>query len=164
MCISKCKKWWLLTTGLGIFILLGCNAKPYDYQPTAGEMKPGPGVFSGKEGEITVYDSEKGGLFPKEGQAEPQKTTAAATQATQNTEISPETAEEFEEFQQWKKEKEQFHEYQEWKKSSTGSADFQEFQEYQEWKKTAKGSGDYKEFQEWKEFKSYQEWKQRQKK
>ena len=49
---------------LAIIALLGCNAKPYDYQPTAGEMKPGPGVLTGEDGELTIYDSKRGGAFP----------------------------------------------------------------------------------------------------
>ncbi len=36
--------------------LAACGgAKPYDFQPTAGEMKPGPGLFSGADGEFVVY-------------------------------------------------------------------------------------------------------------
>ncbi|MBW2337722.1 MAG: hypothetical protein JRF47_13380, partial [Deltaproteobacteria bacterium] len=47
-----------LLIGLVYILLTGCNAKPYDYQPTAGEMKPGPGAFTGEDGELTVYDSK----------------------------------------------------------------------------------------------------------
>ncbi len=161
----------LLSAGLLIFALAGCNAKPYDYEPTAGEMKPGPGAFTGESGELTIYDSKKGGLLPKEtAETSSEKTTdasvetatAAGSQSGTETTITPEEAREFQEFQQWKKEKEQFHEYQQWKKSDKGSAEFKEFQEYRQWKKTAKDSADLKEFREWKEFKAYQKWKKSQ--
>ena len=161
----------VLVAGLALFALAGCNAKPYDYEPTAGEMKPGPGVLTGESGELTIYDSKKGGLLPKESaemssekttDASAEATAAVGTQAGTEPAITSEEAREFQEFQQWKKEKEQFHNYQQWKKSDKGSAEFKEFQEYQEWKKTAKSSADLKEFQEWKEFKAYQEWKKSQ--
>ena len=167
------KYWMLPAAGLLIFALAGCNAKPYDYEPTADEMKPGPGVFTGDSGELTLYDSKKGGLLPRETaetssekttDASPETTAAAGTQTGTETMVTPEEAREFQQFQQWKKEKEQFHEYQQWKNSNKGSAEFKEFQEYREWKKTAKGSADLKEFREWKEFKAYQEWKKSQEK
>ena len=158
----------VLAAGLVLSTLVGCHAKPYDYEPTAGEMKPGPGVFTGESGELTIYDSKKGGLLGKESvetssektaDASAEATVAAGTQAGTEPAVTSEEAGEFQEFQQWKKEKEQFHNYQQWKKSVKGSAEFKEFQEYQEWKKTAKDPADLKEFQEWKEFKAYQEWK-----
>ena len=160
-----------LAAGWLLFALAGCNAKPYDYQPTAGEMKEGPGLFTGESGELTLYDSKKGGLLPKESAetasekpagASVAATAAAGAQTGTEPAVTSEEAREFQEFQQWKKEKEQFHEYQQWKKSDKGSAEYKEFQEYQEWKKTAKGPTDLKEFQEWKEFKAYQEWKKSQ--
>ena len=166
-----------LAAGLALFALAGCNAKPYDYEPTAGEMKPGPGVFTGESGKLTIYDSKKGGFFPQESSADSgetngekaadasaEATAAAGAKAGSEPAVTDEEAREFEQFQQWKKEKEQFRDYQQWKKSDKGAAEFKEFQEYQEWKKTAKGSADYKEFREWREFKAYQEWKKRQKK
>lgn len=183
--------WMTLLTCLAIIALLGCNAKPYDYQPTAGEMKQGPGVLTGEDGELTIYDSKKGGAFPKdsdtqEADASGEKTGQTTAAADSPVAGAPDQAgefREFQEFQQWQKEKEQFHQYQQWKKSTAGSAEFQEFQEYQQWQQTAKGSpdfkefqayqewkksgkhsADYKEFQEWREFKAYQEWKKSQKK
>ncbi len=33
------------------------NAKPFDYQQEADEMKPGSGLFSGKKGEFAVFGS-----------------------------------------------------------------------------------------------------------
>jgi hypothetical protein len=74
--------WIALLISLGIIALLGCNAKPFDYQPTAGEMKEGPGVFTGKDGELTIYDSKKGGIFPKESDAKDAETSGAKTAQT----------------------------------------------------------------------------------
>jgi hypothetical protein len=167
---DMCKIYWkigkLLGLGLLTMALIGCaGGKSFDYQPTAGEMKPGPGALTGESGELTVYDSKKGGLLPKEGDPKAESATAASAQTGESPQGSATEAgdfQEFQEFQKWKKEKQEFHEYQEWKKSAQGSADFQEFQEYLEWKKTAKGSGDLQEFQQWKEWKSYQEWKKKQ--
>ena len=163
MHIFESKKWKFLVVSVVLSAAVGCaGGKAYDYQPTADEMKPGPGVFTGESGELTVYDSKKGGLFPKEDPPKAETPTAAAAHAEpQSTDSSEETQEfqEFQEYQQWKKERQEFHEYQEWKKSAKGSAEFQEFQEYQQWKKTAKDSPDFKEFQDWKEWKTYQEWK-----
>lgn len=31
------------------------NVKQFDYQPVAGEMKPGAGLFSGDDGEFVIY-------------------------------------------------------------------------------------------------------------
>ena len=167
-------KYWMLPTAcLLIFVLAGCHAKPYDYEPTAGEMKPGPGVFTGESGELKLYDANKGGLLQK-GSAETsnEKTTNVSaketavvdTQTGKEPTITPEEAIEFQQFQQWKKEKEQFHEYQQWKKSEKGSAEFKEFQEYREWQKKDKSSAEFRDFQGWKEFKAYQQWKKSQEK
>jgi len=143
--------WIALLISLGIIALFGCNAKPFDYQPTAGEMKPGPGVFTGEEGKLTVYDSKKGGVFPKDSDAETSGAkTAQTTEAASTTAVAAAGSQDqgqefkdFQEFQQWQKEKAKFHEYQQWQKSPEGSADL-------------------KEFQEWREFKAYQEWKKSQ--
>ena len=181
--------WMWLLIGLALAAILGCNAKPFDYQPTAGEMKEGPGVLTGEDGELTVYDSKKGGIFPRDTDTreagasgdKPAPTTAAAGTAAAGSPDQTGEFQEFQEYQQWQKEKEQFHQYQQWKKSTAGSADYKEFQEYQQWQKSARGSSDfkdfqeyqqwqksgkssadYKEFQEWREFKAYQEWKKSQ--
>jgi hypothetical protein len=143
-------------------ILIGCGAKPSEFKQTAGEMKEGPGLFTGKEGEFAVYDSKKGGPFWKQSKEEsgkapeaagketsatsdkPSQTTqVAAAKTSKESQVSPEEAREFQEFQEWKKEQKEFHEFQEWKKTSNGAAE-------------------YKEFLEWKEWKSYQEWKKQQ--
>jgi hypothetical protein len=160
--------WMLLGIGLAIAVLMGCGAKgqPSDFNQTAGEMKEGPGVLTGEEGALVVYDSKRGGSFPQfkgqkseEGSKEAsekadeaasaasgtsaESTQIAAGQASTETQVSPETAREFQEFQECKKEQ-------------------QAFREFQEWKKTSQGAAEYKEFLEWKEWKSYQEWKKQQ--
>ena len=153
-----------LWIGLAAAILMGCGAKgkPYDYQPTADEMKEGPGLFTGEEGEFAIYNSKKGGPFWKQSKEkseeaskeagkeapttsdEPSQTTqVAAGKTSKESDVTPEDAKAFQEFQEWKKEQ-------------------KEFQEFQEWKKTSKGAAEYREFLEWKEWKSYQEWKKRQ--
>ncbi len=47
-----------------------------------GEMKSGPGLFSGQDGEFTLYDSKKGGLFQKKAEAEPAETSGEKTAQT----------------------------------------------------------------------------------
>jgi hypothetical protein len=145
-------------------ILIGCGAKPGEFRQTAGEMKEGPGVFSGEEGEFAIYDSQKGGPFwehskeksekasEEDGKEDPEaadktpeasQTQVAVGETSKESDVTPEAAKEFREFQEWKKEQ-------------------MEFREFQEWKKTSKGAAEYREFLEWKEWKSYQEWKKRQ--
>jgi len=161
---NKSILWTLLWMGFAVAILMGCGAKgqPAEFEQTAGEMKEGPGVFTGEEGEFTIFDSKKGGPFWKQNQekseeapeeagkeaqaasGKPSETTqVAADQISPKGQVTPEEAKEFQEFQEWKKEQ-------------------KEFREFQEWKKTSKGAAEYKEFLEWKEWKSYQEWKKRQ--
>lgn len=161
---NKSTLWTLLWIGLAAALLMGCGAKgqPAEFEQTAGEMKEGPGVFTGEEGALVLYDSEQGGTFPqfrgdkseegseKAAEAAPvaseaptESTQIAAGQKSAETQVSPEAAREFQEFQEWKKEQ-------------------QEFREFQEWKKTQQGAAEYKEFLEWKEWKSYQEWKKQQ--
>jgi hypothetical protein len=154
--------WMLLGIGLAIAVLMGCGAKgqPAEFEQTAGEMKEGPGVLTGEEGALVVYDSNRGGAFPQfkgqQSEAGPKEASEkadtdasaaspqiAAGQTSTGTQVSPEAAREFQEFQEWKREQ-------------------QAFREFQEWKKTAQGAAEYKEFLEWKEWKSYQEWKKQQ--
>lgn len=41
---------------LAALVLAACgSAKPFDYQPTADEMKPGGGLFSGDDGEFVIF-------------------------------------------------------------------------------------------------------------
>ena len=148
---------WLALAVFCAFALLGCGAKgqPAEFNQTAGEMKEGPGVFTGESGEFTVYDSKKGGPFWEQSQKEAQKspgasgtepqassgkTAVVAGETVPERPVSDEEAREFQEFQEWKREK-------------------KEFQEFREWKESKKGSAEYQEFREWQEFKSYQEWK-----
>ncbi len=45
-----------LIVALVALVLAACGgAKPFDYQPTADEMKPGGGLFSGDDGEFVIY-------------------------------------------------------------------------------------------------------------
>jgi hypothetical protein len=153
-----------LWIGLTAALLMGCGAKGAEFKQTAGEMKEGPGLFTGEEGEFAIYDSKKGGPFWTHSQAESEKTSGeesledqaaadktpeasqtrvAAGKTSKASEVSPEEAKAFQEFQEWKKEQ-------------------AEFQKFQEWKNTSKGAAEYKEFLEWKEWKSYQEWKKQQ--
>ena len=148
--------------GLITVILIGCGAKAGEFKQTAGEMKEGPGLFTGQEGEFAVYDSKKGGPFWKQSEEKSQEgvqeagkdvsppvdpasgtSQVAAGQTPGETQVTPEEARDFQQFQEWKQEQ-------------------KEFREFMEWKKSAKGSAEYREFLEWKEWKSYQEWKQQQ--
>ena len=121
-------------------LIFGCTAKPYDYQPTAGEMKQGPGIFSGKEGAFTLYDSKEDGLVKPKSEKTTLPATTDAVASGSEPGVNPEKTEEFQDFQEWKKEK-------------------KEFEDFREWKKSAEGTSEYREFLEWKQWKSYQEWK-----
>ena len=148
---KKSTLWTFFGIGLTVALLMGCGAKgqPAEFEQTAGEMKEGPGVFTGEEGEFTIFDSKKGGPFwkkqqekseeaseetGKEAQAaagQPSETTqVAAEQTSKEAQVTPEEAKEFHEFQQWKKEQQSFKEFQEWKKSAEGKAEYQEFLEW----------------------------------
>jgi hypothetical protein len=142
MCRIKSTLTTFLWFALAAALLMGCGAKgqPAEFEQTAGEMKPGPGAFTGEEGEFTIYDSKKGGAFWKQNQEKPQTASGAAGKETQ---VTPEEAKEFQEFQEWKKEQ-------------------KSFKDFQEWKQSAEGKAEYQEFLEWKEWKAYQEWKKQQ--
>lgn len=45
----------LLIIGLTLY---GCGGEPYTYEPE-NELKPGPGLFSGEDGEFTLIGSPK---------------------------------------------------------------------------------------------------------
>lgn len=140
---EKSTLWTLLLLGLAIALLAGCGAKgqPAEFEQTAGEMKEGPGVFTGEEGEFTIFDSKKGGPFWKQQQEKSEEASEAAGKEAQATsgkpsgttqvtadqtsrevQITPEEAKEFQEFQEWKKEQQSFKEFQEWKNSAEGKA------------------------------------------
>ena len=160
--------WIFLWIGLAAVLVMGCGAKgqPAEFEQTAGEMKKGPGVFTGEEGALVIFDSERGGTFPQfrgnkseedskdtgqeAGKDESttsdkpaESTQMAAGQTSKESKVSAEEAKAFQEFQEWKKE-------------------HAEFRKFQEWKRTSKGAAEYQEFLEWKEWKSYQEWKKQQ--
>lgn len=135
------KKWRILIGGLLMWTLIGCaGGKPFDYKPTAGEMKDGPGLFTGEEGALTIYDSKKGEGFEK---GSTKHTDDVRAQSGKVTQIPPAEAEEFMEFQKWKNEN-------------------KEFQKFKEWKNSAQGSKEYQEFLEWKEWKSFKKWQNKQ--
>jgi len=47
----------LWTIVLIVYLLLsGCTGEPYTYE-SDHELKPGPGLFSGKDGEFTIISS-----------------------------------------------------------------------------------------------------------
>jgi len=127
--------------------LLSCGGKSFDYH-SGNEIPEGQGVFSGEDGEFTIYDSKSGWLGENSEKAE-----GAGRQDAQNTgdtkavgatvpagETSMETDEykEFQEFQRWKQEKKEFEEFQKWKQSEQGSQEYQEFLEWKEWKEFKK--------------------------
>ena len=132
-----------------LLALPGCGGKPFNYNPPS-EIPEGPGVFSGKDGEFTLYDS-KTVKSEKKAKAAVKSVVPATEKFGENMtgapvaagENMPDSKEylEFQEFQEWKKEKKEFKEFQGWKKSQQG---VEEYQEFQEWKK-------------WKEFKKWQE-------
>jgi len=74
--------WMTVLISLAILALLGCNAKPFDYQPTAGEMKQGEGLLTGEDGELTIYDSKKGGAFPKDSDTQEAEVSGEKTAPT----------------------------------------------------------------------------------
>jgi hypothetical protein len=73
-------------------LLAGCNAAPLDYTPI-GDMKSGPGMFSGADG---GYVMRAKGLSPEPVAADP-------VPATQLKPVAPAiSAEEYREFQEWR--------------------------------------------------------------
>jgi hypothetical protein len=130
--------------GIALMTLLSCGGKSFDYH-SGNEIPEGSGVFSGENGEFTIYDSKAGRPDEKSESVEGAGNQAAEKSGTAEAAdvSSTETDEykEFQEFQQWKQEKKEFEDFQNWKKSKQGS---QEYREFLEWKK-------------WREFKQWQE-------
>ena len=62
-----------------LLILLGCGGKSFDYH-SGNEIPEGPGVFSGQDGEFTIYDSKAGWLGEK-----PEEAEGAGHQAAEKT-------------------------------------------------------------------------------
>ena len=134
---------------IALLALPGCGGKPFDYNPPS-EIPEGPGVFSGKDGEFTLYDSKSGKGGKKSKVAVEAGAPAAEISGAEKTggavaagEKMPDSKEylEFQEFQEWKKDKREFKDFQEWKKSKQGAKEYQEFQEWKKWK----------EFKKWQE-------------
>lgn len=129
---------------IALLTLPGCGGKPFDYTPSS-EIPEGPGVFSGEDGEFTLYDSKsgkdgKGSQAAAEADAKVVEKSGAAIAAGGRMPGSNDTRE-FQEFQEWKKEKTEFKEFEEWKKSKQGAKEYQEFLEWKKWK----------EFKKWQE-------------
>ena len=70
-----------LWIGLAVPILMGCGAKPSEFKQTADEMKEGPGVFTGEDGEFKIYSSERGGPFWKHSQEKSEEATKEESKA-----------------------------------------------------------------------------------
>jgi len=66
----------IFLTGLLAFslVLYGCGGSSYTYEPE-NEIKPGPGLFSGKDGEFTVIGGSKDTKEGKEKSEKQQETT-----------------------------------------------------------------------------------------
>lgn len=62
-----------------LLTLFGCGGKSFDYY-SGNEIPEGPGVFSGQDGEFTIYDSKTGWLGEKSEKAE-----GAGSQAAEKT-------------------------------------------------------------------------------
>ncbi len=52
----KTLKRLMVLSGVGFWLLAGCATppQPFHYQPD-NELKPGPGIFTGKAGVYTIY-------------------------------------------------------------------------------------------------------------
>ncbi len=116
-----------------VWMIAGCGGRSFEYTPP-DEIKPGPGVFSGEEGEFTLYNSKNGaGKKKTTTDAQSPKAAEATIGASAAASSDTDTAE-FQEFQQWKNEKKAFEEFQRWKKSAQGSKEYREFQQWQKWR------------------------------
>ena len=122
-----------------IVLMIGCGGKSFEYE-SGNEIPSGGGVFSGNDGEFTVYDSASD--KKKKAAAEAEKT--AATPEAASGGVTDQDQAEFEQFQEWKKEKSEFEAFQEWKKTQQGTAEYEEFKEWQRWK----------EYQQWQQNRS----------
>jgi hypothetical protein len=135
---------WLMAV-IAAVLLAGCGAKTFDYHPDT-EIPGGPGVFSGQNGDFTIYDSESGkaaeGGKSKNAVDETAATGSAPSRATPTKEpTDAEAYREFLEFQQWQQEKKEFEAFQQWKKSRQGTREYDEFLEWKRWR-------EYKQWQE----------------
>lgn len=54
--MKKLNKPVLVVLLAGLLFLFGCGGEEYTYVP-GNEIKPGPGLFSGEDGEFTLLDT-----------------------------------------------------------------------------------------------------------
>ena len=122
----KLRMVFLIFVGLaGLALLVGCGStKSFEYHPDS-EIPRGPGIFSGKKGDFTLYDSKRTSNAAV-GQQSP------ADDGSQ--EMSPDERAAFRQFQEWKKDQKEFEAFQEWKRSQQGSQEYQDFQEWKRWR------------------------------
>ena len=109
------------------FALSSCGGKSYDYKPQT-EIPEGPGVFSGEDGEFTVYDSKSASQEKEAAAGSKSAPQAAEAAAGAGADAQSDEAAEFEEFQRWKE-------------SEQGAEEYREFQQWQQWR-------EYKKWQE----------------
>jgi len=59
----KVLKYMVVLGGVGLGLLAGCATppEPFEYHQS-NELKPGPGIFTGKEGVYTIYGTPPAGL------------------------------------------------------------------------------------------------------
>ena len=125
--------------------MTGCRSTSYKYH-SENEIPEGPGVFSGRDGEFTVYDSTSAsrGEAPETGATAVDQTDTAPGEQPISVvlpEVDQAAAEEFAAFQTWKKERAEFEAFKNWKQSEEGADEYAEFLEWKRWQ----------EFRRWQE-------------
>jgi hypothetical protein len=123
---------------IALLALPGCGGKPFVYNPPS-EIPEGPGVFSGKDGEFTLYDSKSGKVGKKSKAAVEANSPAAEISGAEKTGAAVAAGEKMHD-----------------------STEYLEFQDFQEWKKSKQGAKEYQEFQEWKKWKEFNKWQENQ--
>jgi hypothetical protein len=60
--------------GVGFWLLVGCatSPEPFEYQQS-NELKPGPGIFTGKEGVYTIYGPPPKTAGESSGEKDPEE-------------------------------------------------------------------------------------------
>lgn len=133
----------LLAAGAALLVLGCASPKPFDYH-SGNEIPEGPGLFSGKDGAVTLYDSNK--APGPAGRTESGSGTHASSADGPAPAVTPANQAAFREFQQWQKEREDFEAFQQWKHSRKGTAEYREFrdwlrwQEYKQWQESQAGN------------------------
>ena len=125
--------------------MTGCGSQSYQYH-SENEIPEGPGVFSGKDGEFTVYDSASAsrGAAPETGATAVDQTDTASGEQPASVvapKVDQAATEEFEALQAWKKERAEFEAFKDWKQSEKGAEEYAEFLEWKRWQ----------EFRRWQE-------------